>query len=357
MLPLKEYHHFREDFRYSFDRVAKYERYIIDLLLKSQRSDSERESSICWELKHQASTVQFAKILALKRNLPIEVCAVGLLLHDINSIIYGTYKNHAHQGSKLAEDIFAKLGGFSDEEKNEILKIIYNHSDKHILSNDPFEEFGKDVDVLDCFLYDGAFDFYLGHKSLLEFKGYLDRAKNIWKELGLPQDIRFNILDGYSEKWFQYINKFSIDSMKKILAILFELTEKEKSFRVCPPPFCIIIKNKELMFYSNSIQWRKYITALPKISTKQISKQQMKSISLILKKVILGRTDIQEIDYHKFTTSSTVENLLTAEHLFENKDDVNLMLHGYLFWPLIDIYEILDGKRLIKRLQDLGMEL
>ena len=96
------------------------------------------------------------------------------MLHDIYSIIHGKYKDHAHLGTPLAMDLLQEIGGFADAELDQIHRLIYNHSDKHIWTDDPFQEFGKDVDVLDCFLYEGAFDFYLGNKPLSVFTGYLE---------------------------------------------------------------------------------------------------------------------------------------------------------------------------------------
>jgi hypothetical protein len=56
--------------------------------------------------------------------------------------------------------------------------------------------------VLDCFLYEGAYDYYLAHKPLSMFREYVCRAKRVWAELGIPQDPRFQVLDGYRVPWF-----------------------------------------------------------------------------------------------------------------------------------------------------------
>ena len=72
-----------------------------------------------------------------------DVCVVGALLYDASAIINGAYKNHAHESAKIAQEILDKLGLFSQNEKAQILKIIYNHSDKEVFSSDKFEEFAK----------------------------------------------------------------------------------------------------------------------------------------------------------------------------------------------------------------------
>ena len=170
MLPLIDYHHFRNDMiALATDRATRYERYIIDLLLGSNVQDDRRESSVAFELKHHHSTAQFARLLARQRNLPIDVCTVGALLHDVHVIKNGDYKDHAHKSARIASEILDELGGFSESERKQIISIIYNHSDKDIWSDDPFEEFGKDADILDCFLYPNTFGYYLKHKKTQVF--------------------------------------------------------------------------------------------------------------------------------------------------------------------------------------------
>ena len=49
-------------------------------------------------------------------------------------------------------------------------------------------ELVKDVDVFDCSLYKGAEGFYRLHKSEQVFNEYVNRIKNVRKELGLPTE-------------------------------------------------------------------------------------------------------------------------------------------------------------------------
>lgn len=202
---LIDYHHYNvEHIDSTTDRVAIYERYIIDMLLKSEIKDNQRESTIAFELKHHHSTAQFARVLARQRNLPIDVCTVGALLHDVYVIKHGVYKNHAFEGAKVAENILNGLGGFSPEEISQILLIVSNHSDKDVWSDNAFEEFGKDVDILDAFLYPNAFGYYLKHKKLSVFHNYVLRAKKIWNELNVPIPKDFSILENYSDRWLNH---------------------------------------------------------------------------------------------------------------------------------------------------------
>lgn len=351
MEALKEYHHFRDDLKVNYDRVAEYERYIVDTLLESKLLESDVESSICWELKHQASTIQFARILALKRDLPIDICAVGLLLHDIASIMYGKYKDHAQRGAVLAKEILSDLGGFSDEEEKQIVKIIQNHSDKHIWTDDPFKEIGKDVDVLDCFLYKGAFDYYLGNKSFPVFSGYLERAKKIWAELGLLPDIRFNILDNYNDHWFQHLNKTSFVIIERVLAVLLELTDLDKTIGLCPPPFFIILKEKSANFFANTEQWDKYIHDFLLNTDVTTSMQKYRAMSYIL-------ANFSKKNYEKLSLDNINLESLSVQHLNLTKNILHIKNHdemGFLFWPLIDIYESLEAEELNTRLKNVGV--
>lgn len=343
MRRLKEYHHFKEELIDSKDRVAKCERYVVDLLLLSSLPDSERESSACWELKHQATTLQFAKILALKRGLPIDLCTVGLMLHDVHSIVNGKYKEHAHSGTKIATQILDKIGGFTEEEKDQITRIIHNHSDKHIWTDDPFQEIGKDVDVLDCFLYEGAFDYYLGNKPLSIFKHYLKRAKKVWKELEIPPDPRFELLDDYGPNWFELMKKMSLDQMNDYLAVVLRISALEEPLNdthkkiSCPPPFAVLVENNRdaegspkptsFSIYGNKKNWRNYLNLpIVKICWDALAKTTTKHTRTEASKILIQRRGSHE-------------------------------KYALLFWPLIEIYELLLGEHLIARFTELGIEM
>lgn len=357
---LEEYHHFRKEKIDPNDRMAKCERYVVDLLLTSKVPDPERDSSICWELKHQATTLQLARILALKRRLPVDICAVGLLFHDINSIVHGKYRSHAHSGTPIAMSILRKLGGFSEKELDQIARIIRNHSDKHIWTEDSFQEIGKDVDVLDCFLYEGAFDYYLGNKPLPVFKEYLRRAKNVWKELGLPPDPRFNLLDGYGPSWFQHIQTLQLESMTDLLAVLLEFSDFRKDVGVYPPPFCIFMKSNEGEFYASQRRWITYLRELTQEES-PICSGKSKTLPLILNELLKENSDVKATDQcHSLVKQGVIsrENFDKATNiLVGDQNSSDLRSYAFLFWPLIDIYESLHGEGLIKRLEGLGVRL
>jgi len=345
MKQIKEYHHFKPHLITREDRVSQTERAVHDLLIESSLTDAERQSSVCWELKHYASTAQFARILARKRGLPVDICSVGMMLHDISSMVSGDYKEHAHRGASIAADLLREVGGFNNEELDQIYRLIYHHSDKHIWSDDPIEEFGKDVDVLDCFLYEGAFDFYLGNKPLHVFVGYLERAKRVWKELELPNDLRFGILDGYGDRWFSSLGG-PVDATCE--AAIDELIREKQPLELRPPAFCLVRSGGAMQTHGCKAAWKAY--------TRRVSERQGLSspTTNFLSQLLPGNqtdgerpesdrhppTGLEQKEMWDFLAAGTVNNP-----------------HAVLVWPVVDIYEQLCGKRMKNRLIELGIKM
>ena len=180
---LKDYHHFKGN---ALTRSEKIQRKVTELILSSKIPDSRRENSRVWELKHHAGTVQIGRILALKRNLDVELAEIICVLHDIYAIVEGKYKNHAKLGAKIARKILIKSQDFKSSEINIICEAIASHSDKDIYTDKPYAELVKDADVFECSLYQGAEGFYRLHKPKSVFNEYVKRIKKVRQELGLP---------------------------------------------------------------------------------------------------------------------------------------------------------------------------
>lgn len=179
---LKDFHHYKGP---NLARSEKIERKVIQLLLLSKLSDNERESSVVWELKHASGCCQIARILAEKRKLDVEISEVVAVLHDIYVIVEGKYKDHARLGALIAEEILREIGGWSNEEIKTITEAIFHHSEKEIYTKNPNVELIKDVDAFDCSLYKGAEGYYRIHKPPHIFREYVNRLKQVRKELGL----------------------------------------------------------------------------------------------------------------------------------------------------------------------------
>lgn len=181
----KAHHHYKGNFLTPAEQV---ERKVVELILRSKVPDSKREDSIVFELKHSSGCVQFARVLAQKRNLNIEIAEVAAVLHDIYVIKTGHYKNHAILGVPIAEKILKKISGFSDKEIKIITQSVAHHSEKDIYTDDPYIELIKDVDVLDCSLYKGAEGDYRVNKTEIIINEYIKRIKSVRKEIGLNPD-------------------------------------------------------------------------------------------------------------------------------------------------------------------------
>ncbi|MDR2720366.1 MAG: HD domain-containing protein [Nitrososphaerota archaeon] len=315
MKPIVDHHHYKVDLIDPFDRVAIYERYVVDMLLQSSLDDNQRESSIAFELKHHHSTAHLARILARQRNLPIDVCTVGALLHDIYVVKYGHYKDHAHKSADLALTILEELGSFSDEEKKQIISIVYNHSDKEIWSENSFEEFGKDVDTLDSFLYPNAFGYYLKHKKLYVFYNYVLRAKRIWAELNIPQPADFGIFDNFKEPWLDYKVELPLDEAKLFLELVCKLSSNKSTYRIIPPTILFRTNNATTSLYVNSNSYKKFKEATSE------GKKKKKDLNL------------QEVEKM-----------------------VDIAKQAYvLMWCAIDAYEIITEETGFNRLVELGV--
>lgn len=186
---LKDFHHYKGN---DLSPAEKVERKVVEMLLNSPLSDTERESSVVFELKHSSDCCQIAKILSQKRNLDADISTVASVLHDIYVIVEGKYKDHANMGAPIAEKILREVGGFSDNEIKIITDAVAHHSEKEVYSDNPYIELVKDVDVFDCSFYKNAEGYYRIHKPEHILNEYIKRIKTVRKELNLPPEPIFS---------------------------------------------------------------------------------------------------------------------------------------------------------------------
>lgn len=187
----KSYHHFKGN---KLTRSEFIQRKVVQLILNSKLTDKERESSKVFELKHSSGCTQVGRILAEKRRLNKEYAELICILHDIYVIVKGKYKNHANLGAPIAERILKATKKFKPKEIKLISEAVFNHSDKHIYSKNPYVELAKDADTLDCFLYDNVEGYYTGNKPPKVAKEYFKRIIKIRKELGMRPVPKYNKL-------------------------------------------------------------------------------------------------------------------------------------------------------------------
>lgn len=197
------YTHFKGD---NVSRCELIERTVVETILKSKLPDEARSWSRTFELKHSSSATQIGRILAQKRGLDSELGAIIGAMHDIYIFETGRVTDHAQKGAPIARRVLQKTKRFTPKEIKLITSAVYNHSDKHVVSKNPYVELAKDMDVLDCSLYEGVHDAYVFEKSPENCKRYFGRIKKVRKELGLPGDPKWDSL-GYIEQGKVYYEK------------------------------------------------------------------------------------------------------------------------------------------------------
>ncbi len=181
----KDFHHYKGT---DLSPAEKVERKVLELLLNSILTDSQRQSSVVFEIKHSSGCCQIARILAQKRGLDADIATVASVLHDIYVITDGKYSNHAKLGAPIARKILEEVGGFSATDMETITQAVAHHSEKEIYSDNPYIELVKDVDVFDCSLYENAEGYYRLHKPEEIVKEYIKRIVKVREELSLPAE-------------------------------------------------------------------------------------------------------------------------------------------------------------------------
>ena len=124
-------------------------------------TEDGRELPIVWSKMHMYSTVQIAKLLALKRGLDPELAALTCAFHDSYSLFTGKTKDHGLKAESYIREItkeynLHRRGSLPEIVEEEIIQIIVAvavHSDKNSISDDPLTELLRDVDSIDSYLH------------------------------------------------------------------------------------------------------------------------------------------------------------------------------------------------------------
>ena len=146
----------------------------IDAILLNQNNVEERRNGYV----HLYGVAQCCSILAIKRGLDVELCAIIGMLHDIHTYKFNYVKDHAILGATEAENLMKELNVFTDEEIEIVRNSIFNHSDKKT-KQDKYSELLKDADVLQNSLYDTTFE--IKHKK---------RLKKTFKNFGIKMKLK-----------------------------------------------------------------------------------------------------------------------------------------------------------------------
>lgn len=157
---------------------------ILEMLFEEMNvlTNEGRELPVVWDVMHLYSSLQVAKILAMKRGLNFEIAAIAAALHDVGVVVTKKTENHAKNGEKYVRQIINDYNQIITNDNflitNSELEIIANsvakHSEVEIFSEDPYVELLKDVDSFDKYLHG------IGTEG-----DFLMRSKKVIEELGL----------------------------------------------------------------------------------------------------------------------------------------------------------------------------
>ena len=87
--------------------------------------------------------------------------------------------------------IAREITRFTKQEIALIVNAVYHHSDKQLISKDPYVELVKDADLLAWVLYEDAHDAIV--RKYANPTPIFARIKRIRKELNLPKDPQWDI--------------------------------------------------------------------------------------------------------------------------------------------------------------------
>ena len=150
--------------------------------------EKDRELPIVWSVAHMFTTMQLAKILALRRNIDPEIAGLAGVFHDIYTMITGKTEDHGVKAKTLILEIIEEYNNkrrealpmITTEEVNQIIYAIEVHSNKNDRSEHPLVELLRDADSLDSYIHGMT----PGRKS-----GRIPRINGIMDELGINHTI------------------------------------------------------------------------------------------------------------------------------------------------------------------------
>jgi len=134
-------------------------------------------------VSHMYGVARFCTLLAMKRNMNIELATTCGMLHDICYMTGRGTHNHQVRGAEQAEEILKSMSLYSDDEIILITSAISKHGDKGTI-HEPYDELLKDADVMDHSLYNADFPIERWEEA---------RYKNLLTEFGLTHDYKHTL--------------------------------------------------------------------------------------------------------------------------------------------------------------------
>ena len=160
---------------------------ILEILFEQMNGseNKEKELPVLWHVAHTYSSLQVAKILAMKRGLNLELAAIIAALHDIAVIKTKKTTDHSKNAEKYIRNIIQEYNNninntrlqVTEKELDIIINAAIKHTQKEILSNELYVELLKDVDSLDMYLH----GIEINEECIL-------RSNKAIEELGIPLD-------------------------------------------------------------------------------------------------------------------------------------------------------------------------
>jgi len=137
---------------------------LIQFFLERSKTWSKdgRDFSIYWSTSHMTTTAQIMRLLAVKRGIDPDICAIAGAIHDIATMESGEAENHAVKAMDYIAPLINEYNA-SSHASNATLKItepeialleeiIPQHSSKDVVSDNPYVETLKDADAIDRYL-------------------------------------------------------------------------------------------------------------------------------------------------------------------------------------------------------------
>lgn len=157
----------------------------VNEILRQQPNEETRR----WGFVHLYGVAATCALLATRRGLDAQLCAVAGMLHDIWSYKTGDPTDHARLGAPEAERILKATGRFASEEIRIVCGAISRHNDKDACDGE-MDELLKDADVLQHCLHNPALMIKLcglRREYPPETAPRARRMKRVFDELGLGE--------------------------------------------------------------------------------------------------------------------------------------------------------------------------
>jgi uncharacterized protein len=139
-------------------------------ILRNKIDNLIKHDDIRMCISHMYGVARFCTLLAMKRNMDVELATTCGMLHDIFYMTGGSPDNHAVDGAKQAEKILKSMNLYSNDEIRLITTAISRHSEKNVI-HEPYDELLKDADVMDHCFYNA--DFPIAEREMGRYKSLL----------------------------------------------------------------------------------------------------------------------------------------------------------------------------------------